>query len=93
MKIFRVIGSEGRVTIPRDLRIAAGLTANEIVSFEPVSADAVLVRRERLQELPEAQEEMPSLQELLEGLTESQRIAAQCYLSVLHSAKGEPACG
>lgn len=87
-KIYRIIGNEGRVTIPHQMRLCAGLLSNAVVSFELVSGDAVLVRREQLKDQRESQTEMPSLKELLEGLTESQRSAAQCYLAILCSANG-----
>lgn len=87
-KIYRIIGNEGRVTIPHQIRLCAGLLSNTVVSFELVSEDAVLVRREQLKNQAESQTEMPSLKELLEGLTESQRSAAQCYLAILCSANG-----
>ena len=87
-KIYRIIGNEGRVTIPHQMRLCAGLLSNTVVSFELVSEDAVLVRREQLKNQAESQTEMSSLKELLEGLTESQRSAAQCYLAILCSANG-----
>ena len=87
-KIYRIIGNEGRVTIPHQMRLCAGLLSNTVVSFELVAGDAVLVRREQLKNQAESQTEMPSLKELLEGLTESQRSAAQCYLAILCSANG-----
>ena len=83
VKIYRVIGNEGRVTIPCVLRACVGFEPNDVVSFEMISEDTVLVRRERLVEQPVSQPEMPSLKELLEGLTESQQRAARCYLSIL----------
>ena len=57
-KIYRIIGNEGRVTIPHQMRLCAGLTSNAVVSFELVSGDAVLVRREQLQDQREFQSEM-----------------------------------
>ena len=81
-KIYRIIGNEGRVTIPHQLRQCAGLVPNAVVSFELISQDAVLVRREQLMEQPEPMPEMPSLQELLEGLTPEQQEAARCYLAM-----------
>ena len=92
MKIYRIIGKEGRVTIPCTLRACAGFETDAIVSFEMVSEDAVLVRREQLKDL----EEMPSLKELLEGLTPEQQEAARCYLAIqcstdgMYVRKGEP---
>ena len=88
MKVYRVIGNEGRVTIPHEMRLCAGLLSNTVVSFELVSQDAVLVRREQLAGKAEHCVEMPSLKELLESLTDDQRSAAQCYLAILCSTDG-----
>ena len=81
-KIYRIIGNEGRVTIPHQMRLCAGLVSNTVVSFELVSGDAVLVRREQLKDQEDTPAEMPSLRELLEGLTPEQQEAARCYLAV-----------
>ena len=81
-KIYRIIGNEGRVTIPYDMRMIAGLVPNTVVSFELVSGDAVLVRREQLKDQEDAPAEMPSLRELLESLSPEQQEAARCYLAV-----------
>ena len=48
MKVYRIIGNEGRITIPWNLRVCIGFEPNDVVSFELVSEDAVLVRREML---------------------------------------------
>lgn len=82
MKVYRIIGNEGRVTIPHDIRRCAGLVSNTVVSFELVSEGAVLVRSERLKDQEDPPAEMPSLRELLEGLTPEQQEAARCYLTV-----------
>ena len=88
MKLYRIIGKEGRVTIPCTLRACVGFESNDVVSFEQISPDTILVRRERVQNQKPVQKEMPSLKELLESLSESQRNAARCYLSILASAEG-----
>ena len=82
MKVYRIIGNEGRVTIPHDIRRCAGLVSNTVVSFELVSEGAVLVRSEQLRDQEDPPAEMPSLRELLEGLTPEQQEAARCYLTV-----------
>ena len=82
MKLRRIIGNEGRVTIPWVLRSRIGFVPGDVVSFELVSEDAVLVRRERLQDQEDSPAEMPSLKELLEGLSPEQQEAARCYLSI-----------
>lgn len=81
-KIYRIIGNEGRVTIPHQLRQCAGLVSHTIVSFELVSEDTVVVRREQLKDQADAPTEMPSLRELLESLTPEQQEAARCYLAL-----------
>ena len=81
-KIYRIIGNEGRVTIPHQLRQCAGLVSHTVVSFELVSEDTVVVRREQLKDQADAPTEMPSLRELLESLTPEQQEAARCYLAV-----------
>ena len=88
MKMYRIIGKEGRVTIPCTLRACVGFESNDVVSFEQISPDTVLVRREKIRELGGDHQEMPSIKELLESLTEGQRKAAQCYLAILASAEG-----
>ena len=95
MKVYRIIGNEGRITIPWNLRACIGFEPHDVVSFELVSEDAVLVRREPLLNQAESQMEMPSLKELLEGLTPEQQEAARCYLSIqcsmggMHIRKGD----
>ena len=81
-KIYRIIGNEGRVTIPHQLRQCAGLVSHTVVSFELVSEDTVVVRREQLKDQADAPAEMPSLRELLESLTPEQQEAARCYLAI-----------
>ena len=81
-KIYRIIGNEGRVTIPHQLRQCAGLVSHTVVSFELVSEDTVVVRREQLKDQEDAPAEMPSLRELLESLSPEQQEAARCYLAV-----------
>lgn len=88
MKLYRIIGKEGRVTIPCTLRACVGFEPNDVVSFEQISPDTVLVRREKIREPGGNHQEMPSIKELLKSLTESQRKAAQCYLAILASAEG-----
>ena len=81
-KIYRIIGNEGRVTIPHQLRQCAGLVSHTVVSFELVSEDTVVVRREQLKDQADVPAEMPSLRELLESLTPEQQEAARCYLAL-----------
>ena len=44
MKIFWIVGREGRITIPWAIRQKAGFQPDDVVSFQLVDADSVLVR-------------------------------------------------
>ena len=94
MRLYRIIGNEGKVTIPHVLRQQIGFASGDVVSFEVMARDAVLVRRERLIEKdganPDA--ENPSLQDFLESLSEKEQYAALVHLSVLwaESHGGKP---
>ena len=86
MKIYRIVGQQGRVTLPFALRQLLGFRPDDVVSFELTGKDAVLVRRESLQprEIPKGMpEQEASLLDFLESLTENQRYAALVHLSVL----------
>ena len=85
MKLYRVLGREGKITIPHAMRQHIGFRDSDIVSFELVSRDAVLVRRESLlnRDGVPVDADMPSLQDFLESLTEKEQYAALVHLSVL----------
>ena len=67
------------------MRQHIGFRDSDIVSFELVSRDAVLVRRESLlnRDGVPIDADMPSLQDFLESLTEKEQYAALVHLSVL----------
>ena len=46
MKILRIIGREGRITIPYAIRKAAGFRPDDVVSFQLTEDGGVLVRKE-----------------------------------------------
>lgn len=85
MKLYRVLGREGKITIPHAIRQHIGFGESDIVSFELVSRDAVLVRRENLlnRDGVPIDADMPSLKDFLESLSEEEQYAALVHLSVL----------
>ena len=94
MKIFRIIGNEGRITIPYSIRQAVGFLPDDVVSFQIMDADSVLVRREALREKEKtapASKLDTSLIDYLESLSPKEQHTALVHLSVLwaqsHSAK------
>ena len=48
VKTLRILGKRGRVTVPQEVRDEIGLERGDVVSFDVVDEDSVLVRRERL---------------------------------------------
>lgn len=82
-KIYRILGREGNITIPYLLRFHIGFQPGDVVSFQQVTEDAVLIRRERLQERKDPPKDLLELREFLDGLSESQQRTARCYLSIL----------
>lgn len=84
MKILRIIGREGRITIPYTIRKAAGFRPDDVVSFQLTEDGGVLVRKESF---PNLEKNLPasdsSVRAFLDTLTESQRYQALAYLSML----------
>ena len=82
-KIYRILGKEGNITIPYMMRFHIGFQPGDVVSFQQVTEDAVLVRRERLQERKDPPKDLLELREYIDSMTESQQRIARCYLSIL----------
>ena len=86
MKIYRIIGNEGRITIPYAIRQAVGFLPDDVVSFQLMEDDSVLVRREALrgkEKIPPGSGRDASLIAFLESLDEKQRYSALVHLFVL----------
>lgn len=86
MKIFRIIGNEGRITIPYSIRQAVGFLPDDVVSFQLMDSDSVLVRREILREKEKtASVSKPdtTLIEYLESLSSKEQFTALVLLSDL----------
>lgn len=47
-KILRILGREGRTTIPFEIRMKMRLAQNDIISFEEKDSDTVIMKKERL---------------------------------------------
>ena len=47
-KILRILGREGRTTIPFELRVRMRIAQNDIISFEAQDNDTIIVKREKL---------------------------------------------
>ena len=85
MKMFRIIGREGRITIPLAIRQKINFQPNDVVSFQLMEDDSVLVRRESTcgkEKNPGAGWDA-AITAFLDSLDEKQRYSALVHLSVL----------
>ena len=92
MKIFKVLGKRGRITIPYEIRRRVGFDCNDILSFEESEdGQAVLIRREKVcDECPIKRGSPGDTAELLgflDGLTAEEQRAALVHLSVIWAEK------
>ena len=91
MKMYRILGKRGRITIPFDMRQRVGFQPNDVLSFtESEDGRSVLVTREILcdERCPESDskerdtEGTVTLKGFLDGLSPEQQKAALMHLSL-----------
>ena len=88
MKLFRILGKRGRITIPFEIRQKIGFNYNDILSFTENPDDtSVTVKREKIcdncsQRHTEKDDEV-TLYDFLNGLSAEQQRAALVHLSVM----------
>ena len=91
LKIYRVLGKRGRITIPYEIRQRIGFRYNDVLSFNQQDDGSVLVRREKLcdncQYLEEDFEENYNLEDFLDSLSEEEQRDALLHLSLLWAEK------
>lgn len=66
MKLYRIIGAEGRVTIPFVLRQIIGFSPSDVVSFEITGENTIRVCREQLVGRDVPRQPISKVPELLE---------------------------
>jgi bifunctional DNA-binding transcriptional regulator/antitoxin component of YhaV-PrlF toxin-antitoxin module len=90
MKIYKILGKRGRITLPLEIRQEMDFAFNDVVSFER-SGDTVTVRREKVCDNCATETKNPELEtksraalldELLDGLTAEELRTALIRLSV-----------
>ena len=90
LKIYRVLGKKGRITIPFEIRQRIGFRYNDVLSFTELDDSSVVVRREKIcdncNEFAEEFEENFTLEDFLDSLSEEQRDAL-IHLSLLWAEK------
>ena len=89
MKVLRILGKRGRVTIPYEIRQRVGFKYNDVLSFTQSDNNTVIVKREVVcdENCPmysddfDLQSESITLTEFLDGLTEEEQKTALVHLS------------
>ena len=86
-KIFRVLGKKGNTTIPYALRKAMNIKSNELISYEQIDEDSILVTREKVCKNDVhkclAEHENKEVEKFLDKLTPEQQRRACMYLGVI----------
>lgn len=91
IKIYRVLGKKGRITIPYEIRQRIGFRYNDVLSFTEFDDSSVVVRREKIcdncKESEEDFEENYNLEDFLDSLSEEEQRNALLHLSLLWAEK------
>jgi bifunctional DNA-binding transcriptional regulator/antitoxin component of YhaV-PrlF toxin-antitoxin module len=84
MKIYKILGKRGRITIPFEIRQEVGFDFNDVLSFER-KGNTVIVQCEKICDdcatVPKP-DRAAALTELLDGLTADELRTALIHLSV-----------
>ena len=91
IRLFRVLGKRGRITIPFEIRQRIGFKYNDVLSFTQQDDGSVVVRKEKIcdncQYLEEDFEENITLEDFLDSLSEEEQKDALLHLSLLWAEK------
>ena len=91
LKIYRVLGKRGRITIPYEICQRIGFKYNDVLSFTQQDDGSVVVRREKIcdncNEFAEEFEENFTLEDFLDSLSEEEQRDALIHLSLLGAEK------
>ena len=88
MKINKILGKRGRITIPYEIRLKMGFKYNDVVSFEEQDYNTVIIRREKIcdgckKDAPNPVEKPTdeiTLLEFLDGLSDAEQRAVFVHL-------------
>lgn len=91
MRLYRVLGKYGRITIPFEIRKRIGFGYNDILSFTVRDEDTVIIRKEKLcdncMDFEEISNDEVSIEEFLDSLSEKEQRDALVHLSLLWAEK------
>ena len=89
-KINRILGQRGRTTIPYAIRMALGIQANDVVSFEQTDNGEIVLRKETICDGCTAEcitNSENTLLEILKEFTPEQQEQAYIYLNYLFAQR------
>ena len=78
--IYKPIGKDGRTTIPEEIRDAVGITYNDIISFELLPNDSIVIKKVKVCDNCRTRDDVP-LVELLKPYDDKEKTAALLALS------------
>ena len=91
LRLFRVLGKKGRITIPFEIRQRIGFRYNDVLSFTELDDSSVVVRKEKICDnckyLEEDFEENFTLEDFIDSLSEEEQRDALIHLSLLLAEK------
>lgn len=91
LRMFRVLGKRGRITIPYEIRQRIGFRYNDVLSFTQQDDGSVLVRREKICgnciDIADDYSENITLEDFLDSLSEEEQRDALLHLSLLWAEK------
>lgn len=86
LRLFRVLGKRGRITIPFEIRQRIGFKYNDVLSFTQQNDGSVVVRKEKIcdncNEFAEEFEENFALEDFLDSLSEEEQRDTLVHLSL-----------
>jgi len=88
-KIYKILGKRGRITIPYEIRINKKYSHNDVISFEEMNDNTVIIKKEQLctdcksctANFSAQPTNETTLLDFLDGLSESEQRAALIHLS------------
>lgn len=91
LKIYRVLGKRGRITIPYEIRQQIGFRYNDVLSFTQQDDDSLILRREKIcdscKDIADEYEDDITLEDFLDSLSEEEQREALIHLSLLWAEK------
>ena len=83
--VFRFLGKYGKITIPKKIRESIELQRGDLLSFEEIDDNRILIKRENLctcMSRTQIEEKKETLLDFLNGLSPEQKAAVLVHLSM-----------